>query len=75
MVVVCLPVLPGACNLDTVPSTELSLNVSVDGNAQKDELLLVILWIFAEMLFVVLGKLDITQLARTGAKEITFLDT
>ena len=75
MVVVCLPVLPGARNLDTVPSTEVFINISVDGNAKRDELLLVILWVFVEMLFVVLVKLDTTQLARTGAKEITFLDT
>ena len=75
MVAVCMPVLLGARNLDTVPSTKISINVSVDGDARRDELLLVILWVFVEMLFVVLVKLETTQLVWTGAKEITFLDT
>ena len=47
-------------------------------SVKRDELrmLLVILWDFAEALFVVLIKLDTTQLAAgTGAKEAIYLDT
>ena len=67
-----MSVLPGACNVDSGPSVELSIHVSLDDDANRGELLLALLFGFVEVLFVVLGQLDKGQLAGTGAKEITF---
>ena len=38
---------------------------------EDDELLLRMVWLAMELLVVVLGKLDATQLGETRAKEIT----
>ena len=63
-----MSVLLGACNVDNSPSVGLSTNVSLDGDGNRDELLLAILWEIVETLFVVLGKQDARQLFDTGAK-------
>ena len=68
VVAACMSVLLGACNVDNGPSMELTTNVSLDCDANRDELLLAILWEIVEMLFMVLGKQDARQLFETGAK-------
>ena len=63
-----MSVLLGACNVDNGPSVELSKNVSLDWDANRDELLLALLWEIVEMLFVVLGKQGARQLSETVSK-------
>ena len=72
MVATCTSVLLGACNVASGPFVELSIHVSLDGDANRGELLLAVLFGSVEVLFVVLGQLDKAHLPGTGAKEITF---
>ena len=59
-----------------VPVVLVEVNFVSSGLGEKmiinDELLLRMVWLAIELIVVVLGKLDATQLGETGEKEINF---